>query len=152
MFSGWNNFLPRCGGVAFALLGATQFAAASDGDAAKQFGLLGNWAPTCDVPAAPDNPHQTFALSADGTIALTMKTGGKAPDTVITIRNLQPAGTDKITGQWSVPNGKPVTVTLQKQGSRIHSWESLDATGKKMIDKGVFVAVGKPAPWASKCG
>jgi hypothetical protein len=145
------QFMSRCAVAMCALLCGTQLATASDADAAKQFNLIGNWAGDCAVPPAPDNPHQNFAVAADGSIALTMKSGGKAADTVITIRDLEPVGADMIKGQWSAPKGPAMTVTLQKQGNKIHSWESSDATGKKFIDKGTFVAINKLAPWASKC-
>jgi hypothetical protein len=149
---GKTKFVVQCAGVVFLLVAGTQITVASDTDAAKQFGLIGSWAVDCEHPAGIGNPYQTFASSSDGSITLSMTDNIKGQDVLINIRDLKLVGTDMLSAAWSsAKSNGAMAVTLQKAGNKIHSWESLDATGKKLIDKGLFVAAGKSAPWATKC-
>ncbi len=143
--------IARRGGAALAVVLLTLPAAASpDGDAAKTFGLIGEWAVACARPAREANPHERFALARDGSVHHTLDLGW--PGAANVLRGLRPIGAGMLAARWTDGgDGEVLTVILQLAKGRLRTWESIGAKGGELIHKGAVQPEGRAVPWFERC-
>ncbi len=141
----------RRGAIALALvLLASPALASPDGEAAKTFGLIGEWAVACAKPASEANPHGRFALARDGSVHHTLDLGWPGPANVL--RGLRPIGDGMLAARWADgADGEVLTVILQLAKGRLRTWESIGARGGELIHKGAVQPEGRAVPWFEKC-
>jgi hypothetical protein len=141
----------RCAAIACAL-SAAPAQAATDAQIARQFGLIGVWATDCSRPASIQDTYETISVAADGSVDAVIDMEVTGVDGLSHLHALQLVDGGMLQVTWhSTVTGSTLTITVAKVGNRQHSWRSVQSDGKVLIDKGMFVASKRSAPWLEKC-
>jgi hypothetical protein len=137
--------------ICVAICAASPATAASNAEIARQWGLLGTWAPDCTMPPSNTNYYATFVVEGMDLVHR-REWGGYAGDTNKVLRaNLLG---EVIELEVRFANLDPPQTRVWgsvKEGNRIHTKYNLEVNGPFSIRDFVILAGGAPSPWLTKC-
>ena len=138
-------------GAVLCLSAASPALAGDAQGAARNFGLIGDWAGDCAQPPSPDNDYARFRPRQHGDVDLTYDLGEAGESQYrFDEAHILPGDNIMLHGVF-FGNGLRQEVVFERRRGAIRVLQSRDSTGHKLVVDGVITANGRPSNWKARC-